>query len=180
MLEKIKNMGWTGLGLIFMVFMFVLFAFFVKGGVWLFENFHELFQTITNWVWGVALVLIVLSVIPSIRMYTGLAIYYLTFIWGVFFWLFCLFVTYQLWGFIGIFVGLAMAGVGVFFTAFLAVLFTGQISGAFMIALNLAIIYGVRSLGYWIATKHRSMIEIPNIDKGSEEPLEINNSDSIN
>ena len=63
MLEEIKNMGWVGLGLVFVVFIFLLFAFFVKGGVWLFGNFHEFFQIITNWVWVIALGLIVLSVI---------------------------------------------------------------------------------------------------------------------
>lgn len=173
MLEKIKNIGWTGLGLIFMVFMVLVFAFFVKGGVWLFANFNELFQTINGWVFALVLFLILLSAIPKIRIYTGLSIYYLTYVWGAIFWLFCLFVTYQFWGFLGIFIGLIMAGVGVFLTAFLAILFSGQISGALMIALNLAIIYGVRSLGYWIASKHKNIIEVENKDIGSVDTGEV-------
>jgi len=158
----------------------VVFAFFVKGGVWFFENFYELFETINGWVFTLVVLLALLSVIPRIRIYTGLGIYYLTYIWGTIFWLFCLFVTYQLWGFVGVFVGLIMFGIGIFLTAFLSILFDGQIWGALMIALNLLFIYGVRSLGYWIASKHKNMIGVSNIDKSSEEPLELKNSDTNN
>jgi len=159
MKEKFEVLGGAGLGIIGLVFSIVVFAFLVNGGVWLFENFHELFQTISNWVFLIVLVLVVASLIPTIRAFTGVAIAYLTLVWGLFFWLFCLFITYELWGFLGVFFGLVFAGVGVFATAFFAVLFEGEFALAFFTLLNLAIIYFVRMLGYWIASKHKETNE---------------------
>jgi hypothetical protein len=167
-MEKIKNFGWGTLGVVFMAVMVVASVFMIKGGAWVFANYYDLFQTINGWVWIIVLLLLVLSVIPSIRIHTGLGIYYGTHIWGAFFWLFCLFVTYELWGLFGVLVGLVFAGVGVFATALIAVLLEGEGMVALMIALNLAIIYGVRMLGYWIATKHR------------EKEISITTDNSIN
>jgi len=155
-MNKIKDIGWAGLGLIIMVFLFVLIVFFVKGGVWIFVNFYGFIQVIDRWVFAIIALLLVLSVIPKFRLFTGFGIYYLTYIWGAFFWLFCLFITYEYWGLFGIFIGIILAGIGVFLTSFLAILLDGQFFDAFMIVLNLILIYTIRSLGYWIASKYKN------------------------
>lgn len=166
-MEKIKNIGWSGLGIIFVIFLVALFVFFVKGGVWIFEHYYDLFQIINNWVFIFVLLLIILSTIPGIRAYTGAGIVYASLIWGALLWLFCLFVTYQFWGFFGVFFGLVMAGIGIFATAILAVLFDGQWSGAMFMILNLMIIYGVRMLGQWITSKHKDIVKNQDIDTNS-------------
>jgi hypothetical protein len=171
-METIKSIGAFGVMIVVIILLGATFGFFMKGSAWIFENYYGLFQSITNWVWGVVILLVILSVIPTIRIFTGLGIHYATYIWGAFFWLFCLFVTYELWGFFGIFLGLIMAGVGIFITAFLAVLFEGEVSVALMMALNLAIIYGIRMLGYWIATKHK--------ERENEKEISITTDNSIN
>lgn len=91
----------------------------------------------------------------EIRTYTGTGITLATFIWGAIFWLFSLFITYQLWGLLGVIAGIMFFGLGVFATAFLALIFDGQASGAFLILLNLIVIYGIRMLGNWIASKQK-------------------------
>ncbi len=154
MLERIKEIGGIGSGLILMVFVFAGIILFVKGSFWVLLNLFDLFAAINTWVFGLILLLVFISVVPKMRIYTGLGIHYLTYIWGALFWLLCLGITYQYWGIIGILVGIIFLGLGVFFTAFLVALFNGGIMAALMIVLNLAMIYGVRALGYWITTKY--------------------------
>jgi len=155
MIEKIKNIGWTIGGILFMCLMIATFVFFVRGGVWVTERYMDTFNAINGWVFVTILVLLFLSVFPRLRLYTGLGIYYATTVWGVLFWFFCLWVTYQFWGFFGILIGLILAGIGIFATATLAILTSGQYFATFVMVLNLAMIFGVRMLGYWIATKHK-------------------------
>lgn len=155
MIEKLKNIGWTGAGLLFAVLAILLIVFLVRGGVGFIENHQDLIDSINQIIIGVILLLLVLSVIPRLRMFTGLGIVYATSVWIFLLWLNCLGITYELWGLVGMFVGVIMFGLGIFATAPLALLFDGQWSVALTLLLTLAIMYGVRMLGNWIASKHK-------------------------
>lgn len=171
MLEKFKEWGWGALGiLIFLGFSLVTVAL-VVGGTWLTETYYNVFQIINGVVTAVILILIVLSVFPRFRAFTGSGIVIGTWIWGALFWLFCLTVTYEFWGFLGIFVGVIFFGVGVFVTALLALLFDGQISSALFLLLNLAVIFAIRYLGAWITTKHRTKHEVIDVDSADNLPI---------
>lgn len=178
MIEKIKNLGWTALGIAFFVIFIFAFAFLVRAGVSVTERYMDLINTINGWVLALILLLLVLSVIPRLRLYTGLLIYNATLIWGVLFWLFCLFVTYQFWGVFGVFIGLIMAGIGIFATATLAILFSGQFSAGFVMILNILFIFGVRILGQWIASKHKDgSTEVRDAEVLSEQDDKLHTAD---
>ena len=100
--------------------------------------------------------LLLLSVVPRFRNFTGNGIVVGTYIVGALFWFFSFFVTYSLWGFLGIFVGVLLAGLGVFLTAVLALIFDGQFMGALSFAFVLVQIFLFRLLGFWIISKHKS------------------------
>jgi len=172
MLEKIKNIGWTGLGMLFFVLVVFVIIFLIKGGVSFIENHQDLIESINQIIIGIIFLLLVISVIPKLRIFTGTSIVYLTFLWAFMVWLTCLAITYELWGLIGMFIGVIMLGLGIFITAPLALLFAGQWSATLILLLSLGIIYGVRMLGLWIASKHRNIIEVTNIDTDSLKQLE--------
>lgn len=176
MLKKLKNIGWIGLGILFFVLIVFVVIFLIKGGVGFIENHQDLINSINEIIIGLILLLLILSVIPRLRIYTGMGVAYMALIWTFLFWLNCLAITYELWGIVGMFIGVMMAGLGIFATAPLALLFAGQWSEALILLLTLGVMYGIRMLGLWIATKHKSMIEVSNIDRSSEEPLELKDS----
>ena len=168
MVEKLKGLGWWVVGFSFLVLTFLVVAFFLDGISWLMENYYDLIGIINGWVFGLIIVLIVLSIFPKIRTYTGSGITLATLIWGAIFWLFSLFITYQLWGLLGVIIGIMFFGLGVFATAFLALIFDGQTSVAFFMLLNLIIIYGIRMLGVWIISKQKlETIEYDNIQSNT-------------
>jgi hypothetical protein len=161
-IEKIKSVGWFGLAVGFVV----LIIFLLKGGVNFIGNHQDLISTISGIIIGIIVLMILVSMIPRARMFTGTAIVFLTYAWGLLFWLTCLAITFGLWGFVGTFIGVAMFGLGIFATAILAVLFTGQWAAALTLLVTIIIMYGVRALGHWIISKHRNytVVEVENID----------------
>ena len=148
------------MGIGFMVVSLLVLLAFVRGGVWVAENNMDLLSMINGWVTTVIVILFVLSIVPRIRLYTGLGIYYGATIWMGIFWLFSLFVTYSFWGFLGVLIGLFFAGIGIYFTAMIAIFQDNQASAALFMLVNLVLMFGIRSLGYWIATKHKEK-ELP-------------------
>jgi len=154
-MEKIKNIGWSGLGLLGIIAVGVVVGLFLRGGAWLFEHYSNLINSINGIVFGLVLLLLIFSLIPKIRAITGSGVVFGTMVWGVLFWFFCLFITYQLWGLIGLLVGVMMFGLGIFATATLALAFAGEWSSVLMVLINLAFIFGVRALGFWIITKQK-------------------------
>lgn len=155
MIEKIKDVGYGVLGIGFFALFIVATALLIIGGVKLFEVLYPILEGISTFTWGVVWVLLLLSIVPRFRNFTGSGMVLGTYIGGAIFWLLSFYVTYQLWGFIGIFVGVLFFGLGVFITAVLALLFDGQFMGALGFAFVLAQIFFFRFLGYWIISKYR-------------------------
>ncbi|MDO8604588.1 MAG: hypothetical protein Q7K40_04330 [bacterium] len=154
MIEKIKNIGWTGAGLLFILLVFILIGFLVVGGVGFIENHQNLIESVNNVTAGIFVLLLLFSVIPKLRIFTGTGIVFLTYIWIFLLWLTCLVITYEFWGLIGIFIGVIMFGVGLFITAPLALLFSGQGFGALLLLLSIGLTYLIRNLGIWIVSKY--------------------------
>ncbi|MDQ3089792.1 MAG: hypothetical protein M3Q24_01390 [bacterium] len=154
MLEKIKNLWGILLGITVFVLMISIAIGFLEGGVWAFEAFYKYIEKINGFVFYFIIFLILLSVIPKIRIYTGAGIVYGTYLWGALFWLTSLYVTYTFWGFWGILIGIFLMGVGIFATAILALLFNGEGGTALIMLVSLIIIYAIRILGGWIITKY--------------------------
>jgi len=153
--EKLKDSlyGLGGIGLFILII--AGFGLLIFGGAKLFEVFYPILERIDTFVWGIVWLLIFLSMVPRFRNFTGNGIVIGTYIGGAIFWLLCFYVTYSLWGFFGIFLGVIFMGVGVFFTAVLALIFDGQFSSALYFGFILVQIYLFRLLGAWIITKYR-------------------------
>ena len=155
MIEKLKDIGYSVLGIGFFILFIVAFVLLIIGGAKLFETLYPILEGISTVTWGIVWLLLLLSIVPKFRNFTGGGIVLGTYVGGAIFWLLCFYVTFQLWGFIGIFVGVLFFGLGVFFTALLALLFDGQFMGALGFAFVLAQIFFFRFIGYWIISKYR-------------------------
>lgn len=145
--------GLGGIG--FIILIIGGFVLLISGGAKLFELLYPILERISTFVWGVVWLLILLSLAPRLRNFTGNGIVLGTYIGGAMFWLLCFYVTYSLWGFLGIFIGVLFMGFGVFFTAVLALMFDGQFGPAFYFGFILAQIYIFRLLGRWILSKYK-------------------------
>ncbi len=154
--------GLGGIG--FMILIIGGFALLIMGGAKLFETLYPALEKISTVVWGIVWLLIFLSIAPRLRNFTGNWIITGTYIGGAIFWLLCFYITYSLWGFLGILIGVLMFGLGVFFTALLALIFSGQFMGALGVAFVLIQIYLFRYLGAWIITKYRPRQELKELD----------------
>ncbi|MFA5169129.1 MAG: hypothetical protein WC420_00065 [Candidatus Paceibacterota bacterium] len=155
MINNIKNSLYNFLGIGIFVLVIVAFSLLIIGGAKLFEVLYPFLEGTSSFIWGIVWLLIFLSIVPKFRNFTGNGIVIGTYLGGAIFWLLCFYITYSLWGLLGIFVGVLFMGLGVFFTAILALLFSGQFSPAFYFIFVLVQIYLVRLLGFWIISKYK-------------------------
>lgn len=154
--EKIKDSLWGIAGIGFFILIITPFALLVMGGAKLFEILNPILEVIGSITWGIIFLLLILSIVPSFRNFTGNGIVLGTYLVGALIWFSSFYITYSLWGFIGIFIGVLFMGLGVFVTAILALMFNGEFSGGLILLISLALIYLFRLLGYWILTKYRT------------------------
>lgn len=159
LLEKIKELGGCFLGFGVFALIIIGFVLLVVGGAKLFEVIYPVLENISSFIWGIVWLLVVISLVPRLRNFTGTGIILGTYIGGAIFWLLCFYVTYMLWGFLGIFIGIIMFGLGVVVTAFLALLFDGQIMGAFYFLFIAIQILLLRYLGFWIIGKYKPQVK---------------------
>lgn len=160
MKEKLKNFSFGVLGIIALIAIFLGGALLLKGGTWVFENFYPIIRTTNSVVFSLILLLILLSLIPKLRSITGTGIYIGSWILGGLFWLFCLYLTYALWGLGATIFGVMILGVGIFVTAALALLFHGAFLPLLMLLLTFGVIYTLRVLGLWFVESREGGGEI--------------------
>jgi hypothetical protein len=165
MKEKIKDFlyGLGGIG--FVVLIITAFSLLIIGGAKLFEFIYPILEKISIFIWSIVWLLLILSIVPRFRKFTGNGILLGTYLGGAIYWLLCFYITYSLWGVLGILIGVFFLGLGVYFTAILALLFSSQFVQALIIALGVAQIFFLRWLGYWIITKYKPPQKEPVIEE---------------
>lgn len=170
MKEKIKDFLY-GVGL--RILIVVALSLLIIGGAKLFEWIYPILERISWFTWGVVWLLVILSIVPRFRKFTGNGIIFGTYIGGAIFWFISFYVTYSLWGILGIIIGVLSFRLGVCFTAFLALLFSGQFLQAFSFIFTLLQIFFLRWLGFWIITKYKPKKGlISEKDSSSEKSIE--------
>lgn len=160
MINKIKNflsgIGWIGLWIGFVIVAGMIFALLIIGGAKLFELTYPILEKISIFTWSIVWLLVILSIVPRFRKFTGTGIVLGTYIGGIILWFLGFYITYSLWGVLGILIGVLFLGLGVYFTAILALLFNKQFSQALFFIFSLLLIFLVRRLGFWILTKYKT------------------------
>ena len=155
MKEKIKDSLWGMAGIGFFILIVTAFVLLIMGGAKLFEILNPVLELIGSITWGIIFLLLILSIVPSFRNFTGNGIVLGTYLVGVIIWFSSFYITYSLWGFLGIFVGVIFLGLGIFFTAILALIFNGEFGAAILLTITLVLIYFLRWAGLSIIEKYR-------------------------
>lgn len=154
MKEAIKSIGGFIIGIAIMVGLIFLVGILIVGGVALAGKIFPFLVKVAN----VVTVLLVFILVPmafykKTRMYAGMGMYFSSYIFGFTLWIYSALVAYVFWGFLALFIGLFLMGIGVLPIAFLASLFNGEWTILGNLVYMAVLTYGSRILGRHIAEK---------------------------
>lgn len=171
--EKLKDIGGTALGCLFMIGLVALGVFFLTGGVWAAEHVLPYLAPIAFIAFLVDLVVLLpLAAFRRLRGFLGFAIYLSSYLFGIVTWLIGLLLAYHLWGLGAVIIGLILAGVGVVPIAMLATLFKGMWAELITLILLVIVTFGTRGVGDVIAgvrTSRRTAPDAIDLEDGEVE-----------
>lgn len=156
MWEKLKNLGWGIILIVFFVIIALLTGLFIHGGAWLSTKVYPILTVISGITFGIALfVLTPISIFKKTRGFAGNGIVLSSFIFGLTLWVWSFLLTYTLWGGLGIVIGLFILGVGVVPIAMLATLFKGMWAIFGQLILLTILTFGSRFFGIFLTKSHQ-------------------------
>lgn len=154
MKETLKNIEYFALGIGVLILLVILSALTIKGAVWVGEH---VLQWLINFAWLVfaidLLILLPLGLFKRTGIVGGIGMSISSYIFGLTLWFFGLLLTYFIWGFWGVFIGLLLGGVGVVPVAMLAVLLNGDFTTLGILILLTIFTFGTRVLGIYLAVR---------------------------
>jgi hypothetical protein len=146
--SRIKSVGYCAFGLIFIALLFMIAGLFLYGMVWLSAKlFPWLFDASEIAMSICAFVLLPLCIFEKTRPWAGLGFQLASYVFGTLLFTFSCIVAVELWGYVGLFVGLALAGVSVVPVALLAALFHAEWMLVLYILFGLMLTFGTRYIG---------------------------------
>lgn len=153
-LEKIKSIGYSVLGILIMGAFFLLAYLFFTGGIALGIKILPWLFNITGFVFLVdILILLPLLMLNKTRSITSIGLLISSYIFGVTLWFWGLILTFYYWGFLAVIIGLFIFGVGVVPIALLATIINTEWSLVGQIILMILFTYGSRYYAFHIAKK---------------------------
>lgn len=164
-MDKIQKIGSYLLGGAIFIGVVLLPVMFIKGGVWAFEVLYPFLDKISLIGWVIVIALLLLSIFPRARGFAGAGLFITSYLWGSIFWLTSLAIVFGFWGWLGVVIGMFLAGIGVFGVALLALIFSGQVFASFLMLVSLGMIYGFRILGISMIEKFEAHQREQNIKR---------------
>jgi hypothetical protein len=150
MFEKIKNIGIFVLGIGFFLLLILASVLMIQGAVWVGEHVIQWLINLTWIVFGINLfILLPLSLFRKTGMIGGIGIFISSYVFGLTLWFLGLLLTYFTWGFLGIFIGLILGGVGVIPIAMLAMFLNAEFSVLFVLILLSILTFGFKFFGIY-------------------------------
>ena len=133
----------------------------INGAVWIGEYVLPWLINIAWLVFAInLLILLPLGFFRKTGVFGGIGMYFSSFIFGLTLWFLGLLLTYFTWGFLGVFIGLALGGRRVVPIEMLAMLFEGEFGFLIALILLTVVTFGSRLLGIWLAGKAEEKNEI--------------------
>ena len=154
MWDKLKGAGLVVLAIGFFLGMALIGALFIYGGVWVGTKVYPWLVAVNAvTVALVVLIFLPLAIFRRTQGFSGLAILISSYVFGLTLWVWGLLLTFSIWGFIAVFIGLAVMGIGVVPIAMLATLFNGMWSTLAELLVLTAITFGARIGGGLLVAK---------------------------
>ncbi len=162
-IEAIKGIGGGALGVIIFLLILLLPVVFIivyiEGMAWIGLKFMPFLVTATTIFTLISLLIFIpLLFFKETRALSGSALFFVSWIFGATLWLFSFLVTYMLWDFLGVLIGLFIFGIGVIPVALVASLFNGEWMMIANIVYMIILTFGTRFLGLYIAYKEEERI----------------------
>lgn len=154
MKEKFKDIGSFVLGIGGFILILFLGILMIKGTVWVGEY---ALQWLINFSWIVfavnLFILLPLALFKKTGVVGGIGMLISSYVFGLTLWFLGLLLTYFTWGFLGVFIGLILGGVGVIPVAMLASIVNGDFLTLLVLVILTALTFGTRMLGIYLAAK---------------------------
>lgn len=170
MIGKIKNVSLLVLSGFFVVLLILFLVFLFEKSPEYALKVYVFTISINNYLlFFIVPFFLLLSFVKRTRNFGIVALFYLSYAFGLSLWLLGFIVTYAFWGLFGIFVGLCLLGVGVVPVGLLASSLNGEWRIFFNIIIGILITFGLRYLSLYLAQKKDSEAKKEYVDS------EINN-----
>ena len=146
--SRLKNWGMYAVGVIVMIIGLLAVGVFLGGMVWVSGKVLPWLETASRIAFDVCVfVLLPLCIFRKTRPWAGVAFVYASLLFGAMLFAYsCLFV-FSVWGFVGLIIGLIIAGVGVVPVALLAALLHAQWAVLLDLVFGIVLTFGTRWLG---------------------------------
>jgi hypothetical protein len=126
-MEKIKDFLGGVFGLIIFLGLMLLPLLVILGGVWLSGVLYPFLVSIFSITFIVSIfILLPLGIFKKTRLISSNGLLIASYVFGTTLWVWSFLLSYALWGFLGLLIGLFIAGIGVIPIAVLATLFSGE------------------------------------------------------
>lgn len=156
MRATLKDIGRGAAGVAILAALMALPLMFLGGGIWAAERFLPVLFTL-SWI-ALAIVAFILVPLAFFRRTRGLAgalIFGSSFLFGLSLWLWGLLVTFIVWGWVGVLVGIFLMGVGVVPIGMLAMLVEGEWSLLVQMIVLAVVVFLTRAGGGVVAERAR-------------------------
>ena len=152
----LKKAGGFALALSVVVVIFLIIGMFIYGMVWASAKALPWLIVAGRTAFDICvLALLPLCIFRRTRPWAGLGFFVSSYLFGTVLFAFSCIVVFEIWGFTGLFIGLALAGGGVVPVAFLATLFHGEWFLLWNVVFGIVLTFGTRFLGIRLSTpKH--------------------------
>jgi hypothetical protein len=164
LMQALKNVGMTVLGLGVMVGLGIVTLIYLQGIVWVSVRVFDYVVMVNSAVFLLSVfIFLPCAIFRVTRKVAAFGLLGASYVFGLTVWLFGFLVTYAAWGIIGVFIGLVFAGVGIVPVGMVASGLHGEWDVFWQLVLGIAFTFGARGLAAWLAVK---------VDQHEEEKLE--------
>lgn len=146
--DSLKGMGCFFGGIAALVVVILLAVFLIEGEVWVSAKVLPVLRLVNPVLLLVCVfVFAPLAIFKCTRRIAGGGFYVSSFVFGISLWMFACVITYAVWGKIGLFLGLMLAGVGVVPLGFIAAVLHGGWHVVFSLCIGLVLTFASRAVG---------------------------------
>ena len=116
---------------------FIILSLFIRGGVWVADKVLPVFFIFSVGVFIFNIIVCLpLAFFKRTKEFSGKALFLSSYLYGLLLWLGCLVITFKIWGWIGIVIGLFLFGIGIVPIALVATI----LSGLWIIVLHIIVL----------------------------------------
>lgn len=163
--QHFKSWGTYVLGCLGMLGIALLCLLLIRGMVWVSDKVLPwlVYVSLTVFAFGI-LVFLPLSIFRRTRPFAGFYYFFSSYVFGATVWAYSCLIAYEIWGYAGLFVGLALAGIGVVPIACLATIFHGEWGTLGAIIVGIVLTFGARLFAMYLFSEKRQPTNVSAAD----------------